>query len=153
MEVDWQLFWVVNSARECAKELVQLVLLYNVHVLGVEVVEAVKYNPHYDTVVAGVVEVGNCKNDDSLELLLVGHGVSSSVLVMAGQEQESQQTVVVAVVVKRKNDNLVVVVVVVTVTVVEELNESDDQEGRHSKLGVGTMEVQLVLVPVVGTNS
>lgn len=138
---------MVNSARECAKE---LVLLYNVHVLGaevVEVVEAVKYNPHYDTVVAGVVEVGNCKNDDSLELLLVGHGVSSSVLVMAGQELESQQTVGVAVVVKRKNDNLVVV------TVVEELDESDDQAGRHSEPGVGTMEVQLVLVPVVGTNS
>lgn len=127
---------MVNSARECAKE---LVLLYNV-----QVVEAVKYNPHYDTVVAGVVEVGNCKNDDSLELLLVGHGVSSSVLVMAGQELESQQTVGVAVVVKRKNDNLVVVV---------ELDESDDQAGRHSEPGVGTMEVQLVLVPVVGTNS
>lgn len=137
---------MVNSARECAKE---LVLLYNVHVLGAEVVEAVKYNPHYDTVVAGVVEVGNCNNDDSLELLLVGHGVSSSVLVMAGQELESQQTVGVAVVVKRKNDNLVVVVV----TVVEELDESDDQAGRHSEPGVGTMEVQLVLVPVVGTNS
>lgn len=136
----------MNSARECAQE---LVLLDNVHVLGAEevvVVEAVKYNPHYDTVVAGVVEVGNCKNDDSLELLLVGHGVSSSVLVMAGEELESQQIVVAAVVVKRKNDNLVVMEM-------EELDESDDQAGRHSKPVVGTMVVQLGLVPVEGTNS
>lgn len=134
------MFWVVSNARECAKV---VVLLYNVHCPRAEV-EVVKCKPDYDDClaemghrksdVAEAVAV-NCKNVGSLELLLVGYEVSSSVVEMVGQELESQQIVVgvVVVVVKHKNDNLVVMVMV---KVMEAPYESDDQAVVQLVLGV-----------------